>query len=290
VIAERVGRAIRKPSVEAMLSYTTGTLGKGWVYALNNALDQTGATLGPLLMAGVLALKGDMRTAYMVLLIPTILALVTVAVAMRFFPNPSHLHAGPTNRPKSFTKGYWLYMAAGACVAAGLVSFELISFHFSVTRTVSKAWIPVFFSLAMATDAVASLVVGRLYDRRGLPVVLIAVFLTAPYAALVFLGNFYVALFGMILWGIGFATQDTLLKAIIAGMLPEGRRNLAFGLFYTGYGCGWLVGSVTTGLLYDQSIAMVIAFTIAIQLASLPLFLFAARSERAEPRALSTAE
>ena len=39
MIIERVGRAIRKPSVEAMLSYTTGTLGKGWVYALNNALD-----------------------------------------------------------------------------------------------------------------------------------------------------------------------------------------------------------------------------------------------------------
>jgi hypothetical protein len=58
VIAERVGRAIRKPSVEAMLSYTTAALGKGWVYALNTALDQTGATLGPLLIAGVLLLKG----------------------------------------------------------------------------------------------------------------------------------------------------------------------------------------------------------------------------------------
>src|SRR6266540_2633394 len=49
VIAERVGRAIRKPTVEAMLSYTTSEHGKGWVYSVNNALDQTGATLGPLL-------------------------------------------------------------------------------------------------------------------------------------------------------------------------------------------------------------------------------------------------
>ena len=44
VIAERVGRAIRKPTVEAMLSYTTGTLGKGWVYGLNTALDQSDST------------------------------------------------------------------------------------------------------------------------------------------------------------------------------------------------------------------------------------------------------
>src|SRR5438477_952902 len=64
VLAERIGRAIRKPTVEAMLSYTTNELGKGWVYALNNALDETGATLGPLLMALVLVLKGSYRTGY----------------------------------------------------------------------------------------------------------------------------------------------------------------------------------------------------------------------------------
>src|SRR5207249_10397257 len=68
VVAERVGRAIRKPSVEAMLSYTTGSLGKGWVYALNNALDQAGATIGPLFIAGVLLLKGNYQTAYALLL------------------------------------------------------------------------------------------------------------------------------------------------------------------------------------------------------------------------------
>jgi hypothetical protein len=50
VLAERIGRAIRKPTVEAMLSYTTGELGKGWVYAVNTALDETGATIGPPLL------------------------------------------------------------------------------------------------------------------------------------------------------------------------------------------------------------------------------------------------
>ena len=102
-------------------------------------------------------------------------------------------------------------------------------------------------------------------------------------APLVFLGGFYTALVGMILWGIGFATQDTLLKAIIAGMLPEGRRNLAFGLFYAGYGCGWLIGSVITGLLYDRSLPRLVAFSIVVQVASLPLFLIAGRRARQLP-------
>src|SRR5438067_9341794 len=47
VLAERIGRAIRKPTVETMLSYTTGELGRGWVYAVNTALDEIGATIGP---------------------------------------------------------------------------------------------------------------------------------------------------------------------------------------------------------------------------------------------------
>ena len=171
VIAERVGRAIRKPSVEAMLSYTTGTLGKGWVYAVNNALDQAGATLGPLLIAGVL-LKGTFRTGYAVLLIPTLLALATLAIAQRFFPEPSHLEAGPaaTATAKGFTRSYWLYMLGGACIAAGLVSYELISYHFAKTGTVPRQWIPLLFALAMATNAVLSLIFGRLLDRLGLPV------------------------------------------------------------------------------------------------------------------------
>src|SRR5436190_4506600 len=75
MIAERVGRAIRKPSVESMLSYTTGRLGKGWVYALNNALDQVGGTVGPLVIALVLIMKGSYRTGYVVLLIPTLLTI-----------------------------------------------------------------------------------------------------------------------------------------------------------------------------------------------------------------------
>src|SRR5207253_384481 len=85
IIAERVGRAIRKPTVESMLSYTTGTLGKGWVYALNTALDETGATIGPLVVAFILFLNGDYRTAYALLLISAVLALAALTAARIVF-------------------------------------------------------------------------------------------------------------------------------------------------------------------------------------------------------------
>jgi hypothetical protein len=62
ILVERMGRAIRKPTVEAMLSYSTGKHGRGWVYAVNTAMDEAGATLGPLVIALVLYMKGGYRT------------------------------------------------------------------------------------------------------------------------------------------------------------------------------------------------------------------------------------
>jgi predicted MFS family arabinose efflux permease len=282
VLSERIGRAIRKPTVEAMLSYSTGQHGKGWVYAVNTALDETGATVGPLVIALVLYRNGTYRTGYAVLLISSLLVLVSLTVARIVFPVPSRLEQERhrTAREKGFTRAYWCYMLAAACFGAGLMSFEFVSYHLSSRGTVTEHWIPLFLAISTGMGVVASLVLGRLYDRIGLPVVLVGVFLCSLFSPLVFLGGFTAALAGLILWGVGYATQDTLLKAVVAGMLPEGRRNLAFGLFYTGYGMGWLVGSTTTGLLYERSVPAVIGFSVVVQLASLPLFIVAERMRR----------
>jgi MFS family permease len=250
------------------------------VYAVNSALDETGATVGPLLIALVLFLKGNYRTGYALLLISALSALAALTIARVVFPFPSRLETGRTAQATGFTRSYWLYMLAGSCFAAGLMSFELISYHLSSTGIVTRYWIPLFLALSTGMGVIASLILGKLFDRIGLPIVLAAIFLSALFSPFVFLGGFFVALFGMMLWGIGYATQDTLLKAIIAGVLPEGRRNLAFGLFYLGYGAGWLVGSVTAGLLYERSIPLLIAFSVAVQLASIPVFFVAQRTNR----------
>jgi len=277
VIAERVGRAIRKPTVESMLSYTTGTLGKGWVYALNSALDETGATIGPLAVALVLYQRGSYRTGFAMLLISAVLALGALTVARFYFPNPSRLESKRTALAKDFSTSYWLFMVAGALLAAGLMSFEFISYHLSSTGVVTGYWIPIFLAISTGMGVIANLVFGKLFDRFGVPIVIVAIALSSMFPPLVFLGGFYGVLGGLILWGVGYAAQDTLLKAIVAGMLPEGKRNLAFGLFYAGYGTGWLIGSLTTGLLYERSIPAVIGFSVTVQLASLPLFIIAQR-------------
>jgi MFS transporter len=282
ILAERTGRAIRKPTVEAMLSYSTGQLGTGWVYALNTALDETGATIGPLLMAFALYRHASYRAGYSLLVISASLALVALIVARIVFPVPSKLEQGQgTAKAEGFTPAFWIYMIGAACFGAGLMSFEFLSFHLANHGTVSEQWIPAFLGISTGFGVLANLALGRLYDRAPISTIVGAVFVSALFSPFVFLGGFRVALIGMLLWGIGYAVQDTLFKAVVADRLPEGRRNFAFGIFYTGYGGGWLIGSVATGLLYHVSVAAVIAFSMAVQLGSIPLFLFARHTESA---------
>src|SRR5207253_10912458 len=103
VRAERTGRGIRKPSVEGMLSYAGKSIGAGWVCGLNEAVDQTGATIGPFLVALVLYLNGGYRTGFGVLLIAALLCLGILVVARRRYPRPHEPEEGkghpfaPTN-------------------------------------------------------------------------------------------------------------------------------------------------------------------------------------------------
>jgi len=58
-------------------------------------------------------------------------------------------------------------------------------------------------------------------------------------------------------------------------------------LFYTGYGGGWLLGSIVAGVLYEHSRVGLVAFAVAAQILSLPLFLLAYRHWRMRPTAQS---
>ena len=171
-------------------------------------------------------------------------------------------------------------MCAATCFAAGLLSYELISFHLTRTRMATDVGAPLLLAFATGGGVIANLALGRSYDRFGLPVILIAVVLSAFCAPLVFLGGLAPLILAMPLLGIGYAVQDTLLKAIVAGVMPQGRRSLAFGLFYTGYGCGWLAGSVVMGLLYEHSRWALVLFAPLAQLTSLLLFVPAWRYMR----------
>lgn len=281
ILMERLGKAIRTPARDAMLSHATTEVGRGWGFGFHEAMDQIGAMLGPLIVAAVLYFNGGYRAGFAYLLIPAILAVLVITIAARLYPQPQHLEvSAPKLEAKGLTRPYWLYVAAVGLIGAGYADFPLIAYHFGKAAVAAPNWIPIFYAVAMGVDAVAALILGRLFDRLGMPVIMVVSILAAFFAPLVFLGGFDLALLGMVLWGIGMGAQESIIKAALADMVPRERRATGYGVFNTGFGLFWFLGSALMGLLYEVSLSALIAFSIIIQLLAIPLFFRVSRLTR----------
>lgn len=282
MIAERFGKAVRTPARDAMLSFATKQTGRGWGFGLHEALDQIGAILGPLIVSGVLYFQGTYQMSFALLLIPALCALIVLTAARILYPHPQSMELEKQvyrSPEKTFSKKFWIYIAAISCVAAGYVDFPLIAYHFQKEAVVSEAWVPVFFSIAMAADGLSALVFGKLYDSKGVGVLIAAVVLSAAFVPFVFIDGFYYSLFGLVLWGIGLGAQESIMRAYVADLVPKDVRGTAYGIMNMCFGGFWFLGSTFTGYLYDNSLLGLIVFALGMQLISIPLFLAVRRTD-----------
>jgi MFS family permease len=138
IILERVGKAIRNPPRDAMLSHAAKQMGYGWGFGVHEALDQFGAMFGPLLIALILATsQHDYRLAFAALAVPAAVVLSLLVVARLLYPRPQDLETqtaavGTQGLPRVF----WVYLAAAALSAVGFADFPIIAFHFQQSHTI----------------------------------------------------------------------------------------------------------------------------------------------------------
>jgi MFS family permease len=267
IILERIGKSIRTPSRDVMLSYAGSQLGSGWAFGLHEAMDQIGATLGPLIISLTLFLKGGFKASYGFLAIPAFLAILSLFIARVSFPEPKDLAKKEEKLEfRGFDKSFYIYIVSICFVAMGYADFPLIAFHLDRNAIVNPGLIPVFYSIAMVTDALSAMLFGKLFDKHGVLIIAIALFLSMFFAPLVFLFNFTFALLGMILWGIGMGVQESIMRAQISKLIQPEKRGSAFGIFNTFYGFSWFLGSALIGVLYGISPYFVVLFSIICQL------------------------
>jgi predicted MFS family arabinose efflux permease len=161
---------------------------------------------------------------------------------------------------------------------AGFAVFPLIAYHFSEAAVVPVAQIPVFYAIAMAADALFALVIGRLYDRSGIVVLVVVPLVNMPIAFLAFSGGYSSALAGVVLWGLSMGVQETILRAALADFTSLQKRGTAYGVFNTLYGGAWFAGSLILGWLYELNFFVLIAYSVLCQIAALGAFLWFWRS------------
>jgi MFS family permease len=281
IVLERVGKAIRNPPRDVMLSHASKEIGLGFGFGLHEAMDQAGALIGPLVVAVILARHGTYRDAFAVLLIPAIVTLCFLVLARILYPKPEDLEVKPTTVEASgLPPVFWIYMGGAALVAAGFADFSLIAFHFQKASIVPSLWIPIFYSVAMAASGMGSLVFGRLFDRNGIRILVPLTLIAAASAPLVFLGGFWLALTGVALWGLGMGVHESIIPAAVATMVPQHRRPSAYGIFTGVYGVFWFIGSVIIGRLYDISLSALLVFSVAAQLVAIPVFIAVRRTSK----------
>ena len=291
ILTERLGKAVRTPARDVMLSHAANAVGRGWGFGLHEAMDQTGAVLGPLIVSIVLYLNGSYSQGFSILLAPAILSVVVLVLVKTIYPRPvefeakaiphlahssSNIKAQEPNR--KFPSIFWFYIAFVIVSVGGFANFQLISYHFKNTALQTNAEIPAVYASAMGIDALAALAIGRLFDKKGLLVLLSVPLLTIPITPLVFANSgLGIVLIGIILWGGVLGIQETIMKSTIANMIPTPRRGIVFGIFNAAYGISWFLGSTLMGILYSISISYIILFSILAEVISIPIIFIVSR-------------
>ncbi|HEX7659086.1 MAG TPA: MFS transporter [Pseudonocardiaceae bacterium] len=279
IILERVGKAIRNPPRDAMLSHAAKSMGYGWGFGVHEALDQFGALFGPLLVALIVATsQHNYRLAFAALAVPAVIMLSLLLVARLLYPRPRDMETDTAPvRTAGLPRVFWIYLAAAALVGAGFADFPVVAFHFQQAGTVSPTLTPVFYAAAMAVSGGGSLILGRMFDKVGIGLLVPLTIVTIAYAPLVFLGGFWPSLIGICLWGLGMGVHESIIPAAVAPMVGPDRRASAYGLFTGAYGIAWFAGSTAIGALFGLSLTAVVVFAVVTQVIAVPLLLIVRR-------------
>lgn len=279
IIGERFGKAVRSPARDTMLAEASADLGRGRTFAIHEALDQSGALIGPLVVAAILAAHQSYAIGFAILAIPGALAMLTLAYLRRQVPRPAaynpEVHPVQTKPVglRGFSGTYWHYSAFTALTLAGFATFAVLGYHLQFRHVVSPLEIPIMYAVAMGVAALASLASGAVYDRIGLRGLVVLPILAAIIPFWSFSTSVPLVWVGAALWGAVMGVHESTMRAAIADLVPRERRGVGYGTFTAIYGLAWLAGAAVIGVLYDVSIDAAITYTVAVQAVALLVFL-----------------
>jgi MFS family permease len=291
VVAERVGKAVRSPAKDTLLSHATAVTGRGRGFAVHEALDQVGALTGPLVVAAVLAATGnDYRPALLVLAVPGAMALGLVVWLRIRVPRPAeyeHVEVAPASSatapavPVTRLPGiFWAYAGFAGLTMAGFSTFGVLSYHLVTADLLTAAAVPVLYAAVMVVDALAAVATGLAYDRVGAVVLVVLPVVSAVVPAIAFSDSARLAVAGALAWGIALGVQESTLRAVVADLVGPGRRATAYGVLGAVLGVAAAAGGTLAGGLYEVSVPALVTCTAVLQLLALVVLVVILRRSR----------
>ena len=292
LVVQRMGKAIKKPAKDTIMSFAASQEGVGKSFGIQEMLDQIGAFLGPVFLYLVMLFKTEgstfeiYRTCFAFLAIPGFITILLLFLTKRKFPNPEAFEPEAKKEETFVMKKSFIYYIAGISLFAfGFMDYALIIMHISknfigfsgsyqTMKFISEESLPLLYAGAMLVDAIAALIFGHFYDKKGVKVLTISTLISAPFSLFIFgFTSEWAILLGLILWGIGMGAQESILKAAVTSMVPKKNRASGYGIFECSFGIFWFLGSWLLGILYSHSIPIMIVLSIISQVMAIPFYL-----------------
>ncbi len=301
--ADRLGKGVRTAPRDAIIADSTPPAIRGRAFGFHRAMDHLGAAIGPLLATAFLLLYAqpqpsaetvsaadrnprlalgpvafspeDLRTLFLLTVVPGLLVLVLLVFGLREVPadSPPRQPLRLTLRP--FGRDFRVYLVALAVFTLGnsTDAFLLVRAH---QLGVPWLWLPVLWAVFHVAKMSGNLVFGRAADRFGARPCIFLGWLVygVVYLAFALASEAWQAWALFLGYALFYGLTEPAEKALVANLAGPERKGLAFGWYNAAIGVMALPSSVLFGLIYDQ-LGAVWAFGWGAALAALAAVLLA---------------
>jgi len=284
IIVERLGKGIRTPARDTIISFVSKSIGSGKAFGLHELLDQVGAVLGPMTLAAVIGIGYGYLFTFLLLLIPYIALMFSLYLAKKslgkYVTHPNNSSEREENSERHSLKKDLLdlrtvgYITAVVLNTVGLFPVSLMLYQASIVAEkgyLGMWFVPMLYSFIQLVDAPLALISGLVYDKIGFKVLLVSFTASALVAPLASSGDFVSLLVASIIFGFILGTKESVYRAAITELSPPSIRATTYGFLNTVTGAASLAAGVIYGYFLDSKVPviMIATFAIMIQLAGL---------------------
>jgi MFS family permease len=275
ILLERLGKALRAPSRDTVVSIISKNVGTGKAFGLHEAVDQIGAITGPLIFSAILFFTANSYpAAFGFLIVPFALMIVALFYTYKKIDksvnvevkNVKHEQAPPI-------RGFWFYCIAVFLNTLGLIPVALILFSgSSILQPTGQAWmVPLLYVVVQAVDAPMALVSGHLFDKFGVKVLVLPFILSTFPVFFVSVGSLAGVVAACVMFGLVLGMQESTYRAAVCEFIPLGKRGTAYGVFNTVLGLGTIVSGAIFGFLIDggYSAIVLVGFALVLQIGAI---------------------
>jgi len=286
VLLERIGKAVRSPARDAVLSIVSKGVGAGKAFGIHELLDQIGAILGPLIVAALMFYSGNnYGLTFSFLLVPFL-----TLVAFLVFTYSRIGQSRPFDAGKVEEKGekdeeggrlggaFYIYTLAVFLNTVGLIPYELILLKASaILQPMNQQWIvPLIYMLIQGIDAPTALFAGFSYDKFKIKVLALPFILSIfPTLFAMVNADLTALLFAAVFFGLVLGMQESIYRAAVSEFAPISSRGTAYGIFNTAYGVGMLASGFVYGLIvtFNPPYAAIVLYVLTVQVAAVVLLI-----------------